>query len=301
MSSTSLATPDPLTAAHAAPAVEVAAALGVDPAVGLSTDEVARRRAAHGPNELPEAPRDPAWRRLVRQLRDLLTLILLAAAVVSYLVSGELKTPLVVLVVVIVNAVIGFVQENRAEASLDALRRMLVLEARVRRDGELRTVPAAELVPGDVVAVEAGDRVPADGRLLEAVQLEVEEAALTGESVPAAKAAAPVEGDDVPVADRASMVHMQTTVTRGAASSSSPAPVPPRRSAGWPGCSKRPPTSARRCSASSTTWPTAWPSWPGSSWCWWWPSAWCGASRCRTCCSPPWRWRWRRSRRACRP
>ena len=215
MSPTSLATPDPLTAAHAAPAREVAAALGVDPAAGLSAGEVARRRSAHGPNELPEAPRDPAWRRLVRQLKDLLTLILVAAAAVSFAVSGELKTPLVVLVVVVVNAVIGFVQENRAEASLDALRRMLVLEVRVRRDGELRTVPAAELVPGDVVAVEAGDRIPADGRLLEAVQLEVEEAALTGESLPVAKSVAPVDGDDVPVADRTSMVHMQTTVTRG--------------------------------------------------------------------------------------
>ncbi len=194
---------------------EVLEALAVDAAVGLTTEEVARRREQHGANELDEAPRDPAWRRLLRQFRELLILILLAAAVVSYVVSGELKTPIVVLVVVVANALIGFVQENRAEASLDALRRMLVLEVRVRRDGELRTVPASELVPGDIVAVEAGDRIPADGRLVEAVQLEVEEAALTGESVPASKGVGPVAGDDVPIGDRTSMVHMQTTVTRG--------------------------------------------------------------------------------------
>ncbi len=132
MSSTSLAAPGLPTAPHAAPAAEVVAALAVDPVTGLSSEEVARRRAVHGPNELPEAPREPAWRRLVRQLKDLLTLILLGAAAVSFVVSGELKTPLVVLVVVVVNAVIGFVQENRAEASLDALRRMLVVEVRGR-------------------------------------------------------------------------------------------------------------------------------------------------------------------------
>src|SRR3546814_555320 len=92
---------------------------------------------------------------------------------------------------------------------------MLVLEVRVRRDGSLRTVPAADLVPGDVVAVEAGDRIPADGRVIEAVQLEVEEAALTGESLPVSKTPEAVAGTDVPMADRTSMVHMQTTVTRG--------------------------------------------------------------------------------------
>lgn len=194
---------------------EVLDTFSVDPGAGLATDEVVRRREEHGANELDETPRDPAWKRLARQFKDLLILILLAAAAISFVVSGELKTPIVVLVVVLLNAVIGFVQENRAEASLDALRRMLVLEVRVRRDGTMRTVPAAELVPGDVVAVEAGDRIPADGRVIEAVQLEVEEAALTGESLPVAKTPEPQPGDDVPVADRTSMVHMQTTVTRG--------------------------------------------------------------------------------------
>ena len=200
---------------HDRPVDEVLRDLQVDPTTGLDAGEVERRRAEHGPNELDETPRDPAWKRLARQFKDLLILILLAAAVVSFVVSGELKTPIVVLIVVLLNAVIGFVQENRAEASLDALRRMLVLEVRVRRDGAMRSIPAAELVPGDIVAVEAGDRIPADGRLVEEVQLEVEEAALTGESLPVPKQVEPVEGADAAIADRTSMVHMQTTVTRG--------------------------------------------------------------------------------------
>ena len=200
---------------HDLPPDVVARTLDVDISHGLTDEAVTDRRAWHGTNELAEVSRDPAWKRFLRQFRDLLSLILLVAAAVSYAVSGELKTPIVVLVVVFANAVIGFVQENRAEASLDALRRMLVVEVRVRRKGEMRTVPAQDLVPGDVVAVEAGDRIPADGRVIEAVQLEVEEAALTGESLPVTKTAEPVEGDEVPIADRTSMVHMQTTVTRG--------------------------------------------------------------------------------------
>ena len=200
---------------HDRPVAEVVDELEVDPARGLAAAEVHERRERHGSNELDEAPRDPAWKRFVEQFRDLLVLVLVAAAAISFVASGELKTPIVVLIVVLANAIIGFVQENRAEASLDALRRELVLEVRVRRDGEVRTVPAADLVPGDVVLVEAGDRIPADGRLIEAVRLEVEEAALTGESVPTEKATSPVEGHDVGVADRTSMVHMQTTVTRG--------------------------------------------------------------------------------------
>ncbi len=203
------------TPVHAMDVDDVTASLDVDPGVGLSSDEVAARRGKHGPNELAEAERTPAWRRFAHQFRELLILVLLAAAAVSFLVSGELKTPIVVLVVVVLNAIIGFVQENRAEASLDALRRMLVLEVRVRRDGHMVTVPAGELVPGDVVAVEAGDRIPADGRVSEAVNLEVEEAALTGESMPVPKQVAAVADPDAGVADRTSMVHMQTTVTRG--------------------------------------------------------------------------------------
>jgi P-type Ca2+ transporter type 2C len=189
--------------------------LGVDPRSGLDPVEAARRLDQHGPNALAPAPKVPAWSRFLAQFRDLLILILLAAAVVSFVVSREIKTPAVVLVVVLVNAVIGFVQENRAEASLDALRKMLVTQARVRRGGEARTVPAEELVPGDIVSIEAGDRVPADGRLLEAVLLEIEEAALTGESVPTVKATDAIDRAEVPLGDRRNMAFMNTTVTRG--------------------------------------------------------------------------------------
>jgi Ca2+-transporting ATPase len=168
-----------------------------------------------GPNRLAEAERVPGWRRFVEQFRDLLILILIAAAVVSFAASGELKTPVIVLVVVLFNAVIGFVQENRAEASLEALRKMLTSTSRVRRGGELREVPSEELVPGDIVLVEAGDRVPADGRLLVAANLEIEEAALTGESQPTAKGTEPTDRPDAPLGDRSAMAYMNTTVTRG--------------------------------------------------------------------------------------
>ena len=203
--------------AHRLPADEVAAILSVDPAVGLSTDEVARRRAEAGPNELEPVAKVPGWKRFLGQFKDLLILILLAAAVIAFFVSGELKTPIVVLAVVLLNAVIGFVQENRAERSLDALRSMLVATTRTRRNGIVEYVETVDLVPGDVVLLEAGDRVPADGRLVVASTLEIEEAALTGESQPATKRIDPVDRDDVPLGDRQGMAYMNTQVTRGRA------------------------------------------------------------------------------------
>jgi Ca2+-transporting ATPase len=185
---------------------------------GLSDHEVEQRRSEHGVNALPDAARQPAWRRLLAQFQDLLILILLAAAVISFLVSGELKTPLVVMTVVLLNAFIGFIQENKAEASLDALKKMLVTQTRVRRNGELLNLPSHDLVPGDIVLIEAGDRVPADGRLVHATQLEIEEAALTGESHPSEKDVAVVEvgpSGEVALGDRHNMAYMNTTVTRG--------------------------------------------------------------------------------------
>ena len=122
----------------------------------------------------------PGWRRFIAQFQDLLILILLGAAAVAFFVSGEVKTPLVVLTVVLLNAVIGFVQENRAEQSLEALRGMLVAHTRVRRGGQLHNVDTAQVVPGDIVLVEAGDRIPADSRILSSTHLEIDEAALTG-------------------------------------------------------------------------------------------------------------------------
>ncbi len=204
-------------APHRRPAIDVAASLAVDTSNGLDTAEAGRRLDEYGHNELAAAPRVPAWRRFLGQFTDLLILILLGAAVVAFVVSGELKTPLVVLTVVLLNAVIGFIQENRAERSLDALRSMLTAQARVRRDGTTRYVGTAELVPGDIVLVEAGDRIPADGRLLVATNLEIEEAALTGESQPASKSTAAVDRDEVPLGDRHGMAYMNTQVTRGRA------------------------------------------------------------------------------------
>jgi Ca2+-transporting ATPase len=189
--------------------------LAVDRSDGLSDRDATSRRDSFGDNVLAETARVPGWRRFVAQFRDLLILILIAAAVAAFVVSGELKTPLVVLIVVMVNAVIGFVQENRAERSLEALRGMLVDHARVRRAGITVVVPAAELVPGDIVLLEAGDRVPADGRLLVANSVEIDEAVLTGESRPAAKDTGSLDDGNVAVGDRSCMAHMNTVVTRG--------------------------------------------------------------------------------------
>ena len=200
---------------HRLDAAVVSRLLDVDTTVGLSSDGAAQRRSKLGPNELAAAERVPAWRRFVAQFTDLLILILLAAAVIAFVVSGEVKTPAVVLVVVVLNAVIGFVQENRAERSLEALRTMLVSRSRVRRDGQVDYVAATDLVPGDIVIVEAGDRIPADGRLLIASNLEIEEAALTGESQPTTKSIDATDRDSVGIGDRSCMVFMNTQVTRG--------------------------------------------------------------------------------------
>jgi Ca2+-transporting ATPase len=200
---------------HALPAADAARRLDVDPAEGLSTAEAERRLQQHGPNLLAEAAREPRWRAFLRQFRDLLILILLVAAVVSLVVTREWETPVVIVLVVLLNATIGFVQESRAEASLDALKRMLVTTAAVRRDGRIVRLDAPDLVPGDVVVIEAGDRVPADGRLLSSTSLEIQESSLTGEAQAVAKSADAHVGDGAPLGDRTTAVFMNTMVTRG--------------------------------------------------------------------------------------
>ncbi|MFE9649845.1 cation-translocating P-type ATPase [Streptomyces sp. NPDC006365] len=200
-------------------AAEVADLLAVVPAMGLATADAERRAAAWGANELAEPARRPQWLRLLDQFRSWLIGILLAAAVIAGII-GEIKDALVIAVVLLINATIGYLQERRAERSLEALRQMLVPTARVRRDGQVRVIPAGTLVPGDVVLLEAGDRVPADGRLAVAESVEAAEAALTGESQPVAKTTAPTaaDGDEpVPVAERAGMLFMNTALTRGRA------------------------------------------------------------------------------------
>ena len=181
---------------------------------GLSAANATERLESFGPNRLAETPPTPAWKRFLAQFSNLLTIILIAAAVISLVVAREIKTPAVVFVVVLMNAIIGFVQENKAEASLAALKRMLASSARVKRDGALVNVDTANIVPGDVVLVEAGDRIPADGRLLTATNLEIEEAALTGESLAVTKTL-DIAAEDAPLGDRKCMTFMNTTVTRG--------------------------------------------------------------------------------------
>ncbi|MFF8196187.1 cation-translocating P-type ATPase [Streptomyces bobili] len=200
-------------------AAEVADLLGVAPATGLTTADAGQRTAAWGANELAEPARRPQWLRLLDQFRSWLIGILLAAAVVAGII-GDLKDALVIVVVLVINATIGYLQERRAERSLEALRQMLVPTARVRRDSQEKVIPAGTLVPGDIVLLEAGDRVPADGRLLVSASVEAAEAALTGESQPVAKTTAPTatDGDDpVPVAERTGMLFMTTALTRGRA------------------------------------------------------------------------------------
>ncbi|TKA91063.1 HAD family hydrolase [Guyparkeria sp. SB14A] len=182
---------------------------------GLASAEVTERRERFGANRLPEAPRPPAWRRLLRQFHNILIYVLLGAAAVTAVLGHGIDTA-VILAVVLANALIGFIQEGRAEQAMDAIRHMLALKAAVVRDGQRQAIPGDELVPGDIVLLEAGDRVPADLRLLEVHDLHVDEAVLTGESLAEEKAAEAVEAD-TPLGDRRSMAYSGTLVTRGAA------------------------------------------------------------------------------------
>src|SRR5262245_17164402 len=194
---------------------DACARLGVDPRSGLDPAEVDPRRAEFGPNKLAEAAKEPGWHAFLRQYRDLMQLVLVGAAIVSMVALQEFGTGIAILGLTVLNAILGLNQEGKAAESVAALQKMLVIRAHVRRGGELADVPAEELVPGDVVVFEAGDKVPADGRLLVAATLELEESALTGESVPVLKAVEPVTGDDVPLGDRVDMAYMNSTVTRG--------------------------------------------------------------------------------------
>ncbi len=194
---------------------EVCRRLEVDPAVGLSAAEVTERRARYGPNKLAEEAKEPGWKAFLRQYNDLMQLVLVGAAVVSIVALQEVSTGIVVLGLTVLNAVMGLHQEGKAAESVAALRQMLIMTARVRRDGQISGIPAEELVPGDIVSFEAGDKVPADGRILVSATLEIEEAGLTGESLPVAKSVDAVPGSDVALGDRVDMAYMNSQVTRG--------------------------------------------------------------------------------------
>jgi Ca2+-transporting ATPase len=209
--------PPAVAAPHALAAGAVAEALGVDPARGLSPDEVERRRARHGWNELPAPPEEPLFWRLLAQFRGPIVGTLLAAAAVSALLR-QWTDALAVLAIVILNGVLGFFHEARAGRALAALRRLAVPAATAVRGGAAARLPARELVPGDLIALEAGDAVPADARLLRAVALRAQEAALTGESVPVEKEAEALLPEPTPLADRRNLALEGTTIVAGKAS-----------------------------------------------------------------------------------
>jgi Ca2+-transporting ATPase len=193
----------------------VASELRVDLHTGLSDADAASRLASHGANRLTESAKESTWRGFLRQYEDFMQLVLVGAAIVNQLVTGDTGTSVVLAGLTVFNAVIGLRQEAKAEESVKALATMMRSIARVRRDGRTIEVNAEELVPGDIVLVEAGNRIPADGRISVSATLEIEEAALTGESLPVGKGVEAVPGEDVPLGDRTSMVFMNTAVTRG--------------------------------------------------------------------------------------
>src|SRR4051794_27224794 len=197
------------------PGEKVAASLKVDPARGLSSDEAASRRATYGPNKFAEAKTEPRWHAFVRQYYDPMQIVLLVAGIGSIVPLGQYGTGIVLLLLTVFNAVLGMHQEGKAAAAVAALQKMMIIKAKVFRDGALGQIPAQELVPGDIVSIEAGDIVPADGRLLRSATLEVAESALTGESLPVAKSVEAVTGENVPLGDRSDMVFMNTNATRG--------------------------------------------------------------------------------------
>ena len=195
---------------------EVAKLLGSDEEAGLSPEAVAWALETHGPNRLTEAPGEPLWKKFAAQLTELVTLILIVAAIVSGFTEHWLDAG-VILAIVALNAILGVVQEARAERALEALLGMTAPQARVIRGGEPRRVEAAELVPGDLVELEAGDQIPADLRLTHTVRAKAEEAALTGESVPEDKVAEGVLATDTVLGDRTNMAYMGTSLVAGRA------------------------------------------------------------------------------------
>jgi len=200
-------------AAYALPLSDLCARLDAT-LEGLSGAEAARRLSAIGPNELQAAARVSPWRLLAAQFKNVLILILLAAAAVSFSL-GHVLEAMAITVIVLFAVLLGFVQEFRAERAIESLRRMAAPTATALRDGEETTVPAREIVPGDLILLRTGDRIPADARLVQEVNLQVQEAVLTGESVPVAKRLLDLPATDLAVGDRVNMVYAGTVITYG--------------------------------------------------------------------------------------
>ena len=181
---------------------------------GLTTKEAQQRLEKYGPNELQEGGKKSGFRIFLEQFADFLVIILIVAAVISA-VLGDVESMVVILAVITMNAILGTVQTIKAEASLDSLKQMSAPTAKVVRDGKTIQIPGRDVVPGDIVVLEAGDAVCADGRLLESASLKTAESALTGESLPVEKEETPIEAEDVPLGDRKNMVFSGTFVTYG--------------------------------------------------------------------------------------
>ncbi len=193
---------------------EVLKELGTDPAQGLSSREAAERLKRNGPNELVERGIKSPWAILWEQLTGIMVVILFIAAIISIFLH-EYTDAVVIMVIVVINAILGFTQEYRAEKAMAALKRLAVPTVRVRRDGKVHEVPARDLVSGDIVVFEAGNVVPADCRMVKEFNLRVQEAALTGESEPVEKDVAAIERADAPLGDRHNMAYMGTQITYG--------------------------------------------------------------------------------------
>ena len=181
---------------------------------GLSRDEAHRRLEKYGPNELEQKGRKTVLSMFLDQFKDFMVIVLLVAAVISGFL-GEITDSIIIMLIVILNAILGVVQENKAEQSLEALKKMASPAAKVIRDGNPEVIPASELVAGDVVILETGELVPADIRLGQTSNLKIEEAALTGESVPVEKNSEALEKEDVSVGDRLNMAYSGSIVTYG--------------------------------------------------------------------------------------
>jgi Ca2+-transporting ATPase len=188
---------------------------GVDAGAGLSHSEAESRLKKFGPNAFTAEQKESGWRAFLRQYEDPMQILLLVAAIASLIIK-EWSTALILIILTLFNALLSLRQEGKAEASVAALQKMMIVKSRVRRGGQVIELPAEQIVPGDIVLLEAGDRVTADGRIIRAATLEIDESALTGESAPVPKEVEPVEKVDTPLGDRVDMAYMNTEVTRGA-------------------------------------------------------------------------------------
>ncbi len=204
----------PAHAWHQLPPAAVLRALDTDVQAGLPAAEARARLHRHGHNVLQEKPRRSLWRMLLDQFSDFMILVLIGAALISGMI-GDARDTIAIIVIVLLNAVIGFVQEYRAERAMAALKALAAVSARVLRNGEIIALSASEIVPGDVVLLEAGNVVPADLRLLQAAQLKVDEAALTGESITVEKHSEEIGGANLPLGDRKNLAYKGTVVTYG--------------------------------------------------------------------------------------